>query len=110
MFRVDDPRLSPILLVMRDQALGSSRISFEFHPPFLSLLFIFVAAFPIINVVDIRDNFASGALITINFTFIQIEVSERGERLSLHIKVATMSGLAGFSEALVGRLAIPFIF
>jgi hypothetical protein len=74
-FRVDDPRFGPILPVMGDQSLGSSRISFEFHPPFLSLLFIFVTAFPIINVVDIWDHFAIGALICISFTFNRIEVS-----------------------------------
>jgi hypothetical protein len=60
---------------MGDQALGSLRISFEFHPPLLSLLFIFVTAFPIINVVDIRDHFAFGGLISISFSFHGIEVS-----------------------------------
>jgi hypothetical protein len=74
-FRVDYPGLGPILPVMGDQALGSSRISFEFNPPFLSLLFIFVTAFPIINVVDIRDHFTIGALISISFSFNRIKVS-----------------------------------
>ena len=64
-FRVDYPGFGPILLVMRDQALRASRISFEFHPPFLSLHFVFVANLSIINVVDIGDHFAIRALICI---------------------------------------------
>jgi len=75
-FRVDDPGLGSVLLVTCYQALRSSRVTFELFPSFLSLLFIFVAAFSIVNIVDIGDHFAVRALVGINFSAHRIRVSQ----------------------------------
>lgn len=96
-FRVNDPFLGPVLLVTCYQALRSSRVSFELYPSFLSLLFIFVTAFSIVNIVDVWDHFAIRALVGISFSAYRIGVSQRLERVSFYFKVATISGLTSLS-------------